>query len=336
MSAPDSRFLVMDLPPEVLLMVFNYASQPREIEEGELENEASEAMVYHAQHVAETTASTLPFVCRRWLDVAAMEPAYWKNLDINIDGPSFIPTVIETFFIASRDSPIAVTIAPPLGSLCSLTASQEHARWQFIMNHMSPHLGRLTRLCITTYYRSTTVLISRFLDGATLCLDELKLTSRRTDDTSPLQITSLNLASSRLNELYVDAGSFVDLMDANIQWPSDEPSELNLKRYRPTSPALALSPARLMAALQKFEQGRSWYQLAIDDVQFDPHDPPPDDIALREVSHIELVDLDGPFMPMICEAARRSSRLDSNMETMSILEQLLSRVVDISSLGAGI
>ncbi|EIW83838.1 hypothetical protein CONPUDRAFT_150891 [Coniophora puteana RWD-64-598 SS2] len=313
MSIPNSRSPIVDLPPEVLLMIFKHASQPRTFEKSELEADArGEAVaIVHASCEAENTAHALPFVCRRWHNVAAMESTYWKHLDINIDGSSFIPAIVETFFVASRNSPISVTIVPPLGKSCSLTASQEHSRWQFIMANMSLHLGRLTSLCIETYYRSTSVIISRFLDGATLSLEDFRLTSHETDDTSPLQICSLNLTSSRLYELHIDAGSFVSLMESNIQWPSEGSTDLNLKRYHPISASLALSPAHLMAALQKFGQGRSCRQVAIDEVQFGPDDSPPNGISLPEVSYIELVDIHGPFIPLICNAIRQSSQMES-------------------------
>ncbi|EIW83850.1 hypothetical protein CONPUDRAFT_80395 [Coniophora puteana RWD-64-598 SS2] len=257
-----------------------------------------------------STMRALAMVCRRWLDVLAMRPEYWEQLKINIDGPTFIPAAIETFFVASRDNPIEVTVYPREFEPCTLTAAQERDRWALIMRHMAPHLGRLSRLSVTTYFRSTIVFISQFLDGATLTLEELELKSRQTDDTSPLQISTLRMAD--IESLHTDAESFVNLMGA-IEWLSGSGTlgKIGITGYRPESPLPAASPARLIAALDKLNGlDVRMYILSITNVKFDPNDLPSDTPSLRSVALLTLEELEGPFVPIICDATRSSVHLE--------------------------
>ncbi|EIW76384.1 hypothetical protein CONPUDRAFT_158411 [Coniophora puteana RWD-64-598 SS2] len=299
----------MSLPAEVLLMIFYWTHQggwP-----------GSEAY----------TAYKLAFVCRTWLEVAAMMKAeYWGFLRVITDEPTFLPSVIRRFFSIPRgeDDLIKLVIGPQHKDSPSLTPSQEQARLNLVMECMKPHLGRVSDLQMDTFYRSTIVTVSHFMDGADMDhLNRLWLVSQVTDDTSPLQISSLKCPY--IESLDIDAQSFVNLMDPthNVSFTEDDQdAEIRLTRYRPPTSTGAISPSRLVEALVALDK-HNIISLTIEDVELS-QERYGGGSRLVNLDSLTLRKIDGSFVPMICQAldSRELSFVEINSSEITSHYQL--------------
>jgi len=217
--------------------------------------------------------------------------------------PSFLPSLKRYSWLLAvlkikSASPLARWSYAPSRQLKSETGGHSSLNtWRRI-------LGSLRAFgSIDAYFCSTIVCISQFLDGTSLVLDELDLTSRQTNDTTPIQIPSLRCPN--INALYVDAESFINLLNANVEWPSTL-REVYITRYRPEHPLPAASPARLVTALEKLDGLEEiWtYTLSAQDIQFDPSDLPSEIPSLQSIGFLRVSELDGPFIPVIFNATR--------------------------------
>ncbi|EIW87298.1 hypothetical protein CONPUDRAFT_161869 [Coniophora puteana RWD-64-598 SS2] len=303
MMLTSTRSPVMSLPAEVLLIIFEAASR-----------QSSPRSTYDLD--TEVTADTergdispdavqLAFVCRAWMDVIALKPVFWKSLKIAIDGPTFVPSVIKTFFTASRDQLIDLSIAPLDKDSYTLTQAQEQERMDFIMEHVTPHLGRFAKLCIFAFCRSTILHTARFLDGANLThLSTLHLVSKKTDEHGCLLIPRLTLAA--LSKLHIDAESFVDLiLENDTSWGDDSTLlDLHLTRFSPNSSVGGeLEVLSLVEALGQLSEIRD-LSLIIEDVKFSYHGDETTNVTVKDVQRLELHSLDGSFVPLICDSIR--------------------------------
>ncbi|EIW76381.1 hypothetical protein CONPUDRAFT_168934 [Coniophora puteana RWD-64-598 SS2] len=298
---------IMLLPAEILLMIFYWASRCQ------LQVSAVDLMTIQARHgsgsreeeearnseYTTATSQQLAFVCSRWRDVLAMRGVFWKSLDITIDGDTFIPSIIKTFFVASRTNEIQVSVAPRDLTSPSLTPAEEHERLAFIMRHMEPHLERLSRLSINTFYRSTIVNISSFFDGAAMPnLSELHLVSQDTDDDAHLKCTALHFPL--IQTLHIDAKSFVDLMKAGVT-PSEplglfgpvDNFSFSITKFRPNNPSSAPGIAEFFGALQLVDNDCVLY-LKVLNVTLASEDPSHQRLLLDSLYSLEVYDLEGP------------------------------------------
>ncbi|EIW76306.1 hypothetical protein CONPUDRAFT_168872 [Coniophora puteana RWD-64-598 SS2] len=298
---------IMLLPAEILLMIFYWASR-RRVKHSRFalmttrENEEARNSWYTA-----ATSQQLAFVCGRWRDVLAMREVYWKSLNITIDGETFISSIIKTFFAASRDNTIRVTVAPRDLTSRSLTPDEEQERLVLIMKHMAPHLGRLFRLNIHTFYRSTVVNISRFFNAAVMSkLSELRLVSQDTDDTAHLNCSALQFP--RIRSLHTDARSFVDLMKAGVATSelltsSDDYDFFNfsITKFRPKEASSAPTATELFEALRLVDAQRH-LNLEIHDIALACEDYVPQRPLLANLYSLEVYDLEGPAFSAICNS----------------------------------
>ncbi|EIW76385.1 hypothetical protein CONPUDRAFT_158412 [Coniophora puteana RWD-64-598 SS2] len=255
----------MTLPTELLGLILFWASrQPKPLPYlSRIVGFPEEPEEYTAP-----SAQQLAFVCRRWVDVLAMDPEYWKTLEIATSGSTFVPYVVEKFFSASRDNLIQFTISPCETTACSSSPRQERKRIGIVMELMRPHLGRLTRLSIKAVYRSSIVSIGQFLDGAVMTqLTDLKLLSQETDAVPfPHRII-----------LIVTSG-----------------------RYRPANPSDGVSASRLIGALRTLDDKRNPIDIDVEDVEFNPEDIVLHVDRFYESYNIRLCDIAADFAPMFC------------------------------------
>ncbi|EIW76507.1 hypothetical protein CONPUDRAFT_76833 [Coniophora puteana RWD-64-598 SS2] len=255
-------------------------------------------------------ASNLPYVCQRWMEVVAMDPACWRLLTVWPDKPElFVIPVVRAFFDATRDSRISIQILADHRVTPTITVAEEHDRIRQVMEYAQPHFQRLEALHIKTAYRSSVVVVSQYLNKASLGkLRWLGLDSWNVDSTAPLLITSVNL--SKVDVLRIDAKSFGDLCRADILWPpigvrhEDDGSTYNIQlhlyitRYHPAEPSHLMSALDLLIPLSLLNEKVN-IRPTIFDVAFDPQ-------SFEWCSRVEtplhfesadLADMDGPFIP---------------------------------------
>jgi len=289
---------VMQLPTETLLDVFFWASRIRYYVVDSVEEE---------NKFTAPIAQSLVSVCRRWLEVLAMNPLYWENFKIIIDSPTFSVDIITTFLsmVASLDK-IEIVVALSSANSRTLVASQEGERLSAVVQLLPPYFERLLSLSINSAYRSSIVHASRFLDGAVLPkLAYLVLVSQETDDTSSLEMSSFECPSISL--LAIDAKSFVDLSNCVISWPTvPDRFDLRITKYRPDTPFLALDARSVVDALKALDDVNP-FDLDIDNVEVDADD---DDDDYQTYPHIEqlmwlgLNALQGSLVSSLCNAIR--------------------------------
>ncbi|EIW76313.1 hypothetical protein CONPUDRAFT_168878 [Coniophora puteana RWD-64-598 SS2] len=304
-TADDDSYLVvippiMSLPTEILLRIIELASQWSTMG---FFNGWPEYVEYTGP-----SADKLAFVCRRWLDVLAMKPVFWKSLHVALDGATFVPNIIETFFAASGDNQLEITITSGDSASCILTPSQECERLDFVMKHMAPHFGRMSEISIEVFYRSTIVHISSYFNNRTMShLSDLNLVSYDTNDVSPLRISTLETPS--LSQLKTDAGSFMNLMNGGIAWQAGRRlSGLCVTKYRPASHLAVINSRRFLEGLKamaKLMAGVPDVWIEVEDVALDGEDITT--FTMERLEGLRLSDIRGNVASAICNSITSST-----------------------------
>ncbi|EIW87293.1 hypothetical protein CONPUDRAFT_161865 [Coniophora puteana RWD-64-598 SS2] len=235
--------------------------------------------------------------------VKLMKPFFWEDLAVTIDGDTFEPYVIETFFKASRGQRLHVIISPSDPQLCALTKEQEHERLMVIMKLLAPRFRRLHSLSVETVYRSTIVAISRFFDNVKMPqLTHLRLVPRIADDDSSLDISSLECP--HLYELHIDPESFLNLAeDCDFIWPSGgDEFALHITSWKPTRPSNTVNSPRFIQALRDLGEARKEsFAVEIQDVSFNHDDFYIRGAPIEYLYSLRLQGLTGFFLSILFE-----------------------------------
>jgi len=273
------------LPNETLLAIFQLVHQSTQtpssqITKGQPEqsSEAHDPMLF---------PYSLAYVCRRWLDVLAMDERFWTWIIVHIDGPLATTHAIKTIAEASRDNRIRVSIcyrAIPL-----MNPDHENERVNLAMKSLQPHLSRCYDFNLNGLYRSSTVIASRYLNGISAPdMIKMALTSSIVDTDQSIAMETLDCP--RLLWVYLDAKSLADFAHVNAGWRAPHSRSnvaLHSTRYRPLASLYPLSSAYFARAMiEAKSRGRVTFNLS--DVMFAHCGSTPTDISDPSIQKGEI------------------------------------------------
>ncbi|EIW81496.1 hypothetical protein CONPUDRAFT_165620 [Coniophora puteana RWD-64-598 SS2] len=264
----ETRTSISSLAPETLLEIFKFVHEwAHEPTSGAQNYEHRKPNDHHDLRLFPYSCA---YVCRRWLDVLAMDPRFWRWTVIHIDVPFVTQHVMKTFFRASRDSLIRIYICYSGAPLMS--PEHEHDRVATAMESARPHLSRCFGFNLRALYRSSTVLASRYLDGLSApSLTKLLLTSAITDSNERFDATTLSCPNLRW--LWLDAQSLVNFVLTNTghtpprKFPQSYLMELHATRYRPHGISNSLSSTSFAEAVAAAKR-KSIFTFTLTDVEF--------------------------------------------------------------------
>ncbi|EIW76417.1 hypothetical protein CONPUDRAFT_168960 [Coniophora puteana RWD-64-598 SS2] len=293
---------ITSMPTELLYVILHLVECPSgtELVMSPFGSFELESIRTYAETLTLTGKLALPHVCRRWMEVLAPDPEFWKVLAVRLDDSSpFTPAFIHLFFDASRGNLFAVEISVGNPDIAGMTAAEENSRIETILEVLRPYFPRIMSLKIRTVFRSSAIIAINGLDTRALSLlITLHLDSHIADDPAPLFIG--NIEFSKLSHLQIDAKSFVHLINCGLYFPSDRVETVDITRYRPANGSF-LSTLAFVKALHRYFVKPNM-TLSISDVAFDPllsskaMTWPPSCIS---VHGLHLRDLDGPSVSAI-------------------------------------
>ncbi|EIW82740.1 hypothetical protein CONPUDRAFT_163818, partial [Coniophora puteana RWD-64-598 SS2] len=181
-----------------------------------------------------------------------MVPEYWRRVILPLESPLLSPSVLDAYFAASAPAGIHFNLRASYHQTIVMDAAHENARVAMLVRALLPHLDRCYALYLTLMYRSSTIVASAILDGASAAnLAVLCVESFVADTQAPLRLRYLRCPS--VNKVSLDARSFVDFVHASKTWEEWNSSCMSVQadflRYRPPHGAPGLSPAALVEAL---------------------------------------------------------------------------------------
>ncbi|EIW85745.1 hypothetical protein CONPUDRAFT_162869 [Coniophora puteana RWD-64-598 SS2] len=291
------RHSIQSLAPETLLEIFDHLSTSRK--------RSKKTGVYSPIALYPFTIAS---VCRHWLDVASLKSKYWSDVVIPLDFP-ILPSIMGTYLDAfnCQDTPHFHIV---YFNTVPIQAQVEKARLDDVMRLLVPYFHKCKTISIYTCYRSSTILVTKYLTKRSLIfLEDLSLVSSITDTTQPACFASMTCP--KLKSLSVDAKTFTNLIEA-LEIKSDPERDMDHVRitsYHPTNCRSDLEPDDLVCGIAELADGYGMiYALDVSDVIFDPsltwlftH--------ISNVYEVRLVDLQKQFLAQLLGSFRTPQAL---------------------------
>jgi hypothetical protein len=195
-TSSTSRSPIQRLPPEVLLIIFNFAYvSVRFSMSGSIPTTAcpkatcsaeDKSFCYHSPRekydwdMDKDSPPTILFpnsiasVCSHWGKVMLLTSVFWMRLAISLDSSTFPPPHLHLQLDSARDGPIDIVVTRT-GKSSTVDAGIEKSRMAYAVTALHPHFRRFRKLNFEVVHSSSLPRLPGLLQPVMPYLEELSL-----------------------------------------------------------------------------------------------------------------------------------------------------------------